>query len=298
MGGACHKTSICCQPFLEPIFEFSVFCLEFDTWLKARTRPTRLSRSLGNSSNTSGLIFVPQADLRPEKKQRPETDPQYDRKHWQLVSPLFTMLLHLWQDWQLSYNINWQNHIIWEAAFWRHFSISCTWHTKRQTLLMHARTCTQHTHAHTNNKRTHTHTQTNKHKHKPIHAHSHTGMCICTGQGICRSHTYKHKPIHAHSHTGMCTCTGQGRCRPHTHTNKPTHRHTHTNTSTYTCMHIHIHAQRTEAETWHTSRSTAFAHGLWLYSPMNLIHLQAYALMHSLCCRHYSHYQGFLVLAT
>ena len=25
MGGACHKTSICCQPFLEPIFEFSVF---------------------------------------------------------------------------------------------------------------------------------------------------------------------------------------------------------------------------------------------------------------------------------
>ena len=25
MGGACHKTSISCQPFLEPIFEFSVF---------------------------------------------------------------------------------------------------------------------------------------------------------------------------------------------------------------------------------------------------------------------------------
>ena len=241
MGGACHKTSISCQPFLEPIFEFSVFCFEFDTWLKARTRPTRLSRSLGNSSNTSGLIFVPQADLRPEKKQRPETDPQYGGKHWQLVSPLFTMLLHLWQDWQLSYNINQQNHIIGRQPFGGTFQLAAPG-TQNAELCSctHARAHITRTHTQTTNARTHT--QTNKHKHKPIHAHSHTGMCICTGQGRCRSHTYKHKSIRAHSHTGMCTCTGQGRCRPHTHTNKPTHRHTHTNTSTYTCMHIHIHA--------------------------------------------------------
>ena len=243
MGGACHKTSISCQPFLELIFEFSVFfCLEFDTWLKARTRPTRLSRSLGNSSNTSGLIFVPQADLRPEKKQRPETDPQYDGKHWQLVSPLFTMLLHLWQDWQLSYNINQQNHIIGRQPFGGTFQLAAPG-TQNAELCSctHARAHITRTHTQTTNARTHTRKQTNTNTSPYMHIH--IQACVYAQGKADVGHTHTNTSPYVHIHIQACV-RAQGRADAgHTHTQTSPHTDTHTQTQAHThaCTFTYMH---------------------------------------------------------